>query len=88
MMDDAWDQEAEMSEQRLRPFTDEEETEEARHDWVPREPAAHEFERRAAKAHDHEGNLVGYYIDADTWREIRASLTAAVVVADPADTSR
>jgi hypothetical protein len=52
------------------------------------EPAAHEFERRAAKAHDHEGNLVGYYIDADTWREIRASLTAAVVAADPADTGR
>lgn len=36
---------------------------------------AHEFERRAAKAHDHEGNLVGYYIDADAWREVRALIT-------------
>jgi hypothetical protein len=46
------------------------------------EPAAHEFERRAAKAHDHEGNLVGYYFDVDLWREVRARLAAVEALAD------
>jgi hypothetical protein len=39
-------------------------------------PAAHEFERRASIARDHEGNIVGYYFDADLWREVRARLAA------------
>lgn len=34
------------------------------------------FEKRAAKAHDSEGNLVGYYIDADAWREVRALIAS------------
>ncbi len=32
------------------------------------------FERTTSKVHDHEGNLVGYVLRADVWREMRSEL--------------